>query len=123
MKHILIVDDSPTILMSMEGVLSRAGFQVSKAPSGEDAVRALQNGVRPNLVITDLNMRGMNGIDVIKAIRANSATRFTPVLMLTTESAQDKRQEARSAGATGWLVKPVQPNDLLGVVRQVMPGA
>lgn len=123
MKHIMIVDDSPTILMSMEGVLTRAGFQVSKAASGEDALRNLQGGAKPNLVITDLNMRGMSGYDVIKAVRGNAATRFTPVLMLTTESAQDKRAQARSVGATGWLVKPVQPNDLLNVVRQVLPGA
>lgn len=123
MKTVMIVDDSPTILMSMESILSRAGYGIVKAASGEDAVRTLQGGARPNLVITDLNMASMNGIELIRAMRQLPATRFTPILMLTTESAMEKRQEARSAGATGWIVKPVQPTDLLAVVKQMVPGA
>lgn len=123
MKSVMIVDDSPTILMSMESMLARAGFGVVKARSGEEAVRTLQDGARPNLVITDLNMAAMNGIELIRAMRQMPGTRFTPILMLTTESAMEKRQEARSAGATGWIVKPVQPDDLLAVVRQMVPGA
>ncbi len=123
MKTVMVVDDSPTILMSMEAILTRAGYGVVKADSGETALRALQGGGRPNLVITDLNMRAMNGIDLIRSLRQLPHTRFTPILMLTTESALDKRQEARSAGATGWIVKPVQPDDLLAVVRQMVPGA
>lgn len=123
MKSVMIVDDSPTILMSMESILARAGFGVVKARSGEEAVRTLQGGARPNLVITDLNMAAMNGIELIRTMRQMPGTRFTPMLMLTTESAMEKRQEARSAGATGWIVKPVQPDDLLAVVRQMVPGA
>lgn len=122
MKTVMIVDDSPTILMSMEAILTRAGFGVAKATCGEDALRQLGGAVRPHLIITDLNMAAMNGIELIKAIRGLPTTRFTPVLMLTTESAMDKRQEARAAGATGWIVKPVQPADLLAVVRQMVPG-
>lgn len=123
MKSVMIVDDSPTILMSMESMLARAGFGVVKARSGEEAVRTLQDGARPNLVITDLNMAAMNGIELIRTMRQMPGTRFTPILMLTTESAMEKRQEARSAGATGWIVKPVQPDDLIAVVRQMVPGA
>ena len=123
MKTVMIVDDSPTILMSMEAILTRAGYGVAKAESGEAALRVLQGGTRPSLVITDLNMHAMNGIELIRSLRQLPATRFTPILMLTTESALDKRQEARSAGATGWIVKPVQPTDLIAVVKQMVPGA
>lgn len=123
MKSVMIVDDSPTILMSMETILSRAGFGVIKARSGEEAVRSLDGGARPSLVITDLNMGAMNGIELIRTMRQMAPTRFTPILMLTTESAMEKRQEARSAGATGWIVKPVQPDDLLAVVKQMVPGS
>ena len=123
MKHILIVDDSPTMLMSMEGILGRAGYQVSKASSGEAAIGMVRGGTKPNLIITDLNMGGMNGIELIREARKAPASRFTPILMLTTESAQNRREEAKAAGATGWLVKPVQPDALLAVVKQVVPGA
>lgn len=84
MKTVMIVDDSPTILMSMESILSRAGYGVVKASSGEEAVRTLQGGVRPHLVITDLNMHSMNGIELIRNMRQLPSTRFTPILMLTT---------------------------------------
>ena len=123
MKQILIVDDSPTMLMSMEGILSRAGYGVLKASSAEDALGQLKGGARPNLMITDLNMGGMNGIELIREARKVPTARFTPMLMLTTESAQNRRDEAKAAGATGWLVKPVQADALLGVVKQVVPGA
>jgi two-component system chemotaxis response regulator CheY len=81
------------------------------------------SGFAADLMITDLNMPGMDGITLIKKVKAMPAMRFKPVLMLTTESQQAKREEAKAAGATGWLVKPVQPNDLVGVVKQVLPGA
>ncbi|NML93525.1 response regulator [Novosphingobium olei] len=123
MKTVMIVDDSPTILMSMEAILTRAGYGVLKADSGENALRALQGGGKPNLVITDLNMAAMSGIDLIRNLRQLPQTRFTPIIMLTTESSLDKRQEARSAGATGWIVKPVQPTDLLAVVKHMVPGS
>ncbi len=111
-KKILIVDDSPTILMSMRGILERAGHAVSNATSGEEAVSVLKSGLKPDLVITDYHMGAMNGIDLVRE-----------VLMVTTESQQEKRIEAKTAGATGWLVKPVQPDALLQVIRQVVPGA
>jgi len=122
MKKILLVDDSKTMLMSMEGVLKRAGFQTASASNGQEALQKLKT-FKADLVITDLNMPGMDGITLIKEIKKLPGMRFKPVLMLTTESQQSKRQEAKAAGATGWLVKPVKPEELLAVVKQVVPGA
>jgi len=122
-KRILIVDDSPTILMSMQGILERAGHTVSKAASGEEAVAVLKGGLKPDLVITDYHMGAMNGIDLVREVRKMPGLQFTPVLMVTTESQQEKRVDAKAAGATGWLVKPVQPDALLQVIKQVVPGA
>jgi len=119
----LIVDDSPTILMSMRGMLERAGHAVSNAASGEEAAALLKGGYKPDLVITDYHMGAMNGIDLVREIRKLAGLRFIPVLMVTTESQQAKRVEAKAAGATGWLVKPVQPEALLQVIKQVVPGA
>jgi len=121
-KKILIVDDSATMLMSMEGVLLKAGYHISKAQSGEEAHNLLKGSLKPDLVITDLHMGKMNGIDLIREIRKIVSLKFTPVLIVTTESQQEKRTEAKSAGATGWLVKPVAPDALVQVVRQVVPG-
>lgn len=120
---IMIVDDSATMLMSLEGVLIRQGFGIVKASSGEQALATLKGGSKPNLLITDLNMGAMDGIQLIREARRLPGFQFVPMLMLTTESQQEKRLEAKAAGATGWLVKPVQPDALLGVIRQVVPGA
>ena len=120
---IMIVDDSPTMLMSIEGILSKAGLGVVKAASGEEAVTTLQGGTKPNLLITDLNMGAMDGIELIRRVRKLPGLQFIPILMLTTESQQEKRNEAKSAGATGWIVKPVDPDALLKVIRQLVPGA
>lgn len=121
-KKILLVDDSTTMLMSMEGVLKRAGFEVATATNGQLGLDKVAT-FKPDLVITDLNMPGMNGIEVIAAMKKMPATRFKPILMLTTESQASKRAEAKAAGATGWLVKPVSPDELVKVIKQVVPGA
>jgi len=109
--------------MSMRGMLERAGHAVSNAASGEEAVSVLKGGLKPDLVITDFHMGAMNGIELVREVRKMSNLRFIPVLMVTTESQQEKRLEAKAAGATGWLVKPVQPDALLQVIKQVVPGA
>lgn len=119
---VLIVDDSPTMLLSIDGILSRAGLQVEKATSGEEALAKLQSGLRPKLMITDLNMGRMNGIELIRNARRLAGMQFAPILMLTTESQQDRRNEAKSAGATGWIVKPVDGPSLVKLVRQLVPG-
>ncbi len=122
-KTIMIVDDSPTMLMSMEGMLSKAGLGVSKATNAEEALVILKGGGKPDMIITDLNMAAMNGIQLIREVRRLPGFAFMPIVMLTTESQQQKREEAKSAGATGWMVKPVQPQAMLQIVRQLVPGA
>ncbi len=122
-KTIMIVDDSQTMLMSMEGMLSKAGLGVSKANNAEEALLILKGGSKPDMIITDLNMAAMNGIQLIREIRRLPGYQFMPIVMLTTESQQEKRNEAKSAGATGWMVKPVQPQSMLQIVRQLVPGA
>jgi two-component system, chemotaxis family, chemotaxis protein CheY len=122
-KKVMIVDDSQTVLMSMEGILSKAGLDVSKAANAEEALVVLKGGRKPDMVITDLNMNEMNGIQLIREIRKIPGYQFMPIVMLTTESQQTKRDEAKSAGATGWMVKPVQPDNMLQIIRQLVPGA
>lgn len=117
----LIVDDSPTMLMSIGGMLSKLGLKVEQASSGEEALGKLQRGLRPRLMIADLNMGAMNGIELIREARKTPGMSFTPILMLTTEIQQARRQEARAAGATGWLVKPVCPSNLVKLVDQLVP--
>ena len=120
MKSILLVDDSATVLLSTSSILAKAGYEVSKAASGAEALKLLQGGLVPNLVITDLNMPGMNGIEFIRSLRGLPAHKFVPILFLTTESQQAKRAEAKAAGASGWLVKPVTADELLSTIRLVM---
>lgn len=117
----MIVDDSPTVLMSMEQLLGRFGYQVMKADSAEAAIKTLEAGAAPNLIITDFNMPGRNGAELIRALRGNSRFRFTPMLVLTTESQRDRRDEAKAAGATGWLVKPADPVQLESVLKKLLP--
>jgi two-component system chemotaxis response regulator CheY len=121
-KTILLVDDSATMLMSMEAILKKAAFGTQTAASGELALGLLQAGAKPNLIITDLNMGAMNGIELIRQARKIAALRFTPILMLTTESQAARRAEAKAAGASGWLVKPVDGTALLQVLHQLLPG-
>ncbi len=121
MKTVMLVDDSPTMLMSIQSVLSKAGLAVETAKDGQEALDRLKSGLKPDLVISDVNMPRLDGISFVRAART-SGLRFTPILMLTTESEQGKRDDAKRAGATGWITKPVQPDALLGVIRQVLPG-
>lgn len=120
MKTIFLVDDSATVLISTSSILSKAGYQVEKAASGEEALSKFKSGIKPDLLITDLNMPGMNGIDLIKQVRALPNYRFMPILFLTTESQQAKRADAKAAGASGWLVKPVTADELLGTIKLVI---
>jgi two-component system chemotaxis response regulator CheY len=108
------------VLLSLSAILSKAGYGVEKAASGEEALTKLQGGVKPDLIITDLNMPGMNGIELIKKVRALPAFKFVPILFLTTESQQEKRAEAKAAGASGWLVKPVNGDELLNTIKLVV---
>ncbi|EGV31908.1 response regulator receiver protein [Thiorhodococcus drewsii AZ1] len=122
-KVILVVDDSATMVMSLKASLEMAGFKVETAGDGVQAMTKLKGGVKPDLILTDINMPNMNGIDFIRNARTLPGMRFTPILALTTESQQAKRDEAKKLGATGWLVKPVGGADLIKVIKQVLPGA
>lgn len=120
-KTILIVDDSATMRQMVSFTLTGAGFDVVEAGDGQEAVGKLNAGAKPNLVITDLNMPKMDGISFIKAVRGMPSFKFTPVLMLTTESDETKKKEGQAAGATGWIVKPFKPEQILQVIAKVMP--
>ena len=122
-KTILIVDDSALMLSSVKGNLDMAGFKVETAEDGVKALTKLKGGVKPDLIITDINMPNMGGMELIKNVRSMPGFRFTPILTLTTESQAEKREEGKKLGATGWLVKPAGGPDLLKIIKQVLPGA
>ena len=119
-KTILVVDDSATMLMSLKTTLTMGGYQVETASNGQLALDKLKAGAKPNLILTDVNMPVMGGMELIGKARALPGLRFIPILTLTTESEAGKRDEGKRAGATGWLVKPVSGNDLLKVIKQVL---
>ena len=122
-KTIMIVDDSATMLLSLRSTLEMNGYAVESASDGQAAADRLSNGVRPDLIITDINMPRMGGLDLIRHVRGVPGHRFTPILTLTTESQTAVRDEGRRLGATGWLVKPVAGPALVGVIKQVLPGS
>lgn len=122
-KTILVVDDSGTMVLSLKNNLEIAGFAVQTASDGVKGLERLKAGPKPDLIITDINMPNMGGIEFIGKARTTPGFRFTPILVLTTESQQARRDEAKKAGATGWMVKPVAGADLLKIVKQVLPGA
>jgi two-component system chemotaxis response regulator CheY len=120
-KTILIVDDSATMLMSLKAALELHKFKVETASNGKEALDKIKSGLKPDLIITDLNMPVMDGLEFIKNVRP--LLKFVPILILTTESEAKKREEAKKLGATGWLVKPVSGTDLINVIKKVLPGA
>ena len=122
-KTIMVVDDSATMRLSLKLALELSGFKVESAGDGVMALNLLKVGPKPDLIITDINMPNMGGLEFIKNLRALPGFRFIPVLALTTESKQEKRDEAKKYGATGWLVKPVTGPELVKVIKQVLPGA
>lgn len=119
-KTIVAVDDSISIRETVRLTLSAQGYQVHTA---EDGLRgfALCRNVKADLVLTDLNMPGLDGIGLIQKLRSEAGYRFTPILMLTTESQSEKKMAGKQAGATGWIVKPFDPQKLVGVVKKLCP--
>lgn len=117
--NLLIVDDSTSMRQMVAFALSGGGYNVKEA---EDGVAALEvaKTQKFDAVITDVNMPRMDGIELIRQLRALPSYKFTPLLMLTTESGADKKSEGKAAGATGWLVKPFDPEQLLATVRKVL---
>lgn len=115
----MTIDDSPSLRQMVTLTLESAGFEVVEACDGRDAVAKL-GGREYHLFLTDLNMPGMDGIELTRKLRAMPEYRFVPIVLLTTESQQEKKMEGKAAGATGWIVKPFQPEQLLATVKKVM---
>jgi two-component system chemotaxis response regulator CheY len=120
---VLVVDDSITMVMSLKTTLTMNGFEVETADNGKSALDKLNSGTRPNLIVTDINMPVMGGLELIGKVRAMAGLKFIPILTLTTESDAAKRDAGKRAGATGWIVKPVSGDDLIRVIGKVLPGA
>lgn len=120
--RILAVDDSCTMRQMVRAALEVDGHQVREAQDGEEALQALE-AEPADLVITDLYMPQMDGLTLLRAIRERAEHRFTPVLLLTTEHGEEMKQRGRASGATGWLVKPFQPEQLRQVVARVLGAA
>ena len=118
-KAILAVDDSRSILQMVSFTLKGAGYEVDVAGDGQAGL-AMASSKSYAMVITDLNMPGMDGLTLIKNLRTKPQYRFTPLLMLTTEANPAFKEKGKAAGATGWLVKPFDPQQLLGVVKKVL---
>ena len=122
-KHILFVDDSPTMRSSVSFCLRNAGYRVTEAVDGKDALQELQSmkdkGESLSLIITDINMPQMDGITFISEVK-ETEFKFIPILVLTTEAGKSVIEEGRAAGASGWLLKPFQPEQLLWAVKKVV---
>jgi len=117
--RILTVDDSKTMLAMLEHTLVRAGYEVVQAENGAEGLARLAD--QPvDLVITDVNMPVMDGIEFIRQVRASGANAGLPILILSTESSPEKRQLGKAAGGTGWIVKPFDPDKLVSVIQRVV---
>jgi two-component system chemotaxis response regulator CheY len=119
MAVILAVDDSASMRQMVSFTLKDAGYNVVEAEDGHEALQAAKKS-RFDLVLSDVNMPGMDGITLIRELRALANFKFTPILMLTTEAGSDKKMQGKQAGATGWLVKPFNPDTLLATVKKVL---
>ncbi len=117
-KVIMTVDDSSSMRQMVGFTLRNAGYEVIEAVDGKDALSKLGSPI--HMVLTDLNMPNMDGIELIRALRAHALFKFVPIVMLTTESQASKKQEGKAAGATGWIVKPFKPEQLVAVVKKVL---
>jgi len=119
MLRVLTVDDSRTILAMLHHTLSNAGFEVLQAEDGKQGLDVLKTQA-VDVVITDINMPVMDGIEFIRHVRATGQHQSLPILILTTETSQDKRDQGKAAGGTGWIVKPFDPEKLISVIHRVV---
>jgi two-component system chemotaxis response regulator CheY len=118
-KTIMTVDDSASVRLMVKFTLAELGFEIVEAVDGSDALRKIEK--KPvQMLITDINMPELDGISLVKKVREIPACKFIPIIMLTTESQEEKKREGKKAGATGWIVKPFRPDQLVAVVRRVM---
>lgn len=119
MSRILAVDDSPSMREMVRIALTGAGFDVTQASDGNEALALARRSVF-DLVLSDVNMPVMDGISLIRALRAEASYRHTPILMLTTEASAERKREGKEAGATGWIVKPFDPAQLVATMLRVL---
>lgn len=119
MKTIMTVDDSASMRQMVGVVLRGSGYDVVEAVDGLDALAKL-NGRELHLVLSDINMPNMDGLELTRRLRALPNCKFVPIVLLTTESHPEKKQEGKAAGATAWIVKPFNPEQLLAVVKKVV---
>ena len=120
-KTVLIVDDSKAILSLMRNVLDVAGYNVLTASDGKEGLLLLESGKEVDMIITDLNMPNMDGITFIWEIRKLSQYMFTPICMLTTETEKAKLEEGESISIDAWIHKPIQPVNVVNIVKQIVP--
>jgi len=119
-RVIMTVDDSTTVRQMVSFTLSDAGYQIVEACDGKDALSKLGDSATIDMLITDLNMPNLDGIELIKNVRTQPRHKFVPILMLTTESQETKKQQGKAAGASGWIVKPFSATQLVDVVRKLL---
>ena len=118
-KTIMTADDSASIRQMVSFTLKQEGYAVIEAVDGADALEKMKSN-QVDMLVTDLNMPRMDGLELIKSVRLLPQYKFTPIIFLTTESADSKKGEAKSAGATGWIIKPFKPEQLTAVVKKVL---
>jgi two-component system chemotaxis response regulator CheY len=119
LKTVMTVDDSATMRQMVSLVLRGGGYEVVEAVNGQDALSKLE-GRELHLFLSDVNMPGIDGLEFTRRLRAMPQYKFVPILLLTTESHPEKKQEGKAAGATGWMVKPFNPEQLLATVKKVI---
>ena len=119
-KRVMTVDDSATVRQVLQVTLADAGYDVVEAVDGADALTKLSEEA-VDMLVTDLNMPNVDGIDLIQQVRQKPGNRFMPIIMLTSVSQPEKRNAGKAAGASGWITKPFNPDQLLAVVRMVCP--
>ena len=120
-KRVLLVDDSASVRKVASIALTAAGYETTEASNGQEALAKLGNE-QVHLIISDVNMPVMDGITFLQELKRDPRHRFTPVIMLTTEAGDDKKQLGRAAGAKAWIVKPFQPQKMVEAVAKLMMG-
>lgn len=119
-KTVLIIDDSVALRQVVQITLKGAGYDVVQAENGRDALDKLAGGVKPSLIVCDVNMPVMDGISFVKEAKSLPEYKFTPIIMLTTEAGEEKKLEGQMAGAKAWLVKPFRPEVMLKAVQKLI---
>ncbi|MFA7059711.1 MAG: response regulator [Pedobacter sp.] len=118
-KLIMTADDSASVRQMVAFTLKQSGYEVVEAVDGRDALNKL-NSQKVDMLLTDLNMPNMDGIGLIKGVRSGTLNKFIPIIMLTTESQDSKKAEGKSVGASGWIVKPFKPEQLIAVIKKIL---